>query len=318
MAGKGSEAIGGEVSVEAVEGLIRELAGVLGVRLVINEYGGVREIHVLADTSRSAKSIVRDIESALMARWGIEIDHRRVSVAQLVDAPRRPRWVRLRVRRLAVTTDPQRGETEVAVRLAPTEPVDLLGRRVLDTESSEESWEGRAAGQSGATATVRLAAAATLHALDRALLRGHGFALADVGRTTLGGHEVINVLVLYRAPRGFSQLLAGAAVIRGDVVDAGVRAALSATNRVAAVAMRRRGDTPDTDIDASLGTDDVEGLDTETEGSEGSEGFEGAGGSEGSAAFGGAAGLAEPAGTGGSFPRSHAAGAGEHGAGTGR
>jgi hypothetical protein len=237
--------------VDAVEGLIRGLPGVLGARLVINDWGGIREVHVLADSSRPAKSVVRDIESALMARWGLQVDHKRISVAQMVDAPRRPRWVRLRIQRLTVTTDSVRGETEVSVSLATGEPEDPLGRPAPEDEAASEVWQGRAAGEATGGSPVRLTVAATLDALNRALLRGHSFTLVDVGQTTLGGRELVNALVRYRAPRGFSQLLAGAAIVRGGGLDAGVRAALQAVNRVAGLAMRRRGEDADTELEGA-------------------------------------------------------------------
>jgi hypothetical protein len=241
-----------EVSVDAVESLIRELPGVLGARLVINEWGGVREIHVLADTSRPAKSVVRDVESALMARWGLQVDHKRISVAQVVDAPRRPQPVRLRVQRLTLTTDATRGETEVTVSLTPAaEEQDPLGRPARTAQGPPEVWEGRAAGDAGAGTPLRLTVAATLAALNQTLLRGHSFALVDAAPCTLRGQDLVNVLVRYRAPRGFAQLLAGAAVVRNGGLDAGVRAALQATNRVAQLAMRRRGEDEGTQLEGA-------------------------------------------------------------------
>ncbi len=234
-----------EVSVEAVESLIRDLPGVLGARLVINEWGGVREIHVLADASRPAKSVVRDVESALMARWHLQVDHRRISVAQVVDAPRRPRAVRLRVKSVTVVTDAVRGEIEVAVSLSPVEseePFGPFGRGERAAETPTEAWEGRARGEAGTGAPLRLTVAATVAALNQALLPGHSFTLVDAAPAAVGGHEVVNALIRYRGARGASQLLAGAALVRGGGLDAGVRAALQATNRVAGLAMRRRGE----------------------------------------------------------------------------
>ncbi len=227
------------MSVEAVEALIRELPGVLGARLVINDWGGVREIHVLADAARPAKSVVRDIESALLARWHLQVDHKRISVAQVVGAPRRPASVRLRVGRLSVVTDGVRGETEVTVSLTPSGDEDAFARPAAEPAPAVETWEGRASGDASPGAPLRLTAAATVAALNQAVLRGHSFALVDAAPATVGGREVVNVLVRYRGPRGFGQLLAGAAVVRGGGLDVGVRAVLQATNRVAGLALRR-------------------------------------------------------------------------------
>ncbi|HVB09382.1 MAG TPA: hypothetical protein VNM16_03330, partial [Bacillota bacterium] len=258
MANRERSGAASQVSVEAVESLIRELPGVLGARLVVNDWGGVREVHVLADAARPAKSVVRDIESALMARWGLQVDHKRISVAQMVNAPRRPRWVRLRVQRVTVAADSVRGETEVSVSLSPADPDEVLGRQPRASEPAEV-WEGRAAGDSGEGSTVRLAVSATLNALNQTMVKGHTFTLVDVGHASVGGRDLVNVLVRYRAPRGFAQVLAGTALVRSGGLDAGVRAALQATNRVAGLAMRRRGEDGEIEVDGAMAVDLDEG-----------------------------------------------------------
>ena len=52
-------------------------------RIVTNDTGGILEIHVVADTARSAKMVARDVESILVAKIGLSIDHRKISVAQV-------------------------------------------------------------------------------------------------------------------------------------------------------------------------------------------------------------------------------------------
>ena len=227
------------VSVAAVEELIQELAGVEGARIILDDWGGVREIHVLADRSRPPKSIVRDIESTLQARWGLVVDHRRISVAQLGDVPRRPKWIRLRLQQLAVTRDPVRGRMEVAVSLSPESPRDAFGRPIHDPELPTTVWSGRAAGQSGGLG-YRLAAEAALTALNQSLLPDHGFSLGEMGRFPLGEHEAILCLLHYHAPRGGGETVTGSALIRVDPVEAAVRAVLNGTNRIFGVAMRRQ------------------------------------------------------------------------------
>ena len=69
--------------VSDCETIISRLRGVTSARLVTDERGGILEIHVVADESRSPKQISRDIESALLSELGLRIDHRKVSIAQL-------------------------------------------------------------------------------------------------------------------------------------------------------------------------------------------------------------------------------------------
>ncbi|REJ36676.1 MAG: hypothetical protein DIU84_05550, partial [Bacillota bacterium] len=71
------------VRVSEIERLLAQLPGVISARLMVNDWGAIEELHVLATTERGPKQIVRDVESTLAARWGIKIDHKKISVAQL-------------------------------------------------------------------------------------------------------------------------------------------------------------------------------------------------------------------------------------------
>jgi len=71
------------VSIDEIESVIRQLRDVLSARVVADQRGAIQEIHVLISGSRNPKQTVRDIESAVMARLGVSVDHRKVSVAQI-------------------------------------------------------------------------------------------------------------------------------------------------------------------------------------------------------------------------------------------
>lgn len=229
------------VSVGALEALIQSLPGVEGARIVLDERGAVREVHVLALASRPPKSVVRDVESALQARWGLAVDHRRISVAQLATPPARPKWIRLSLQRFSVATDPLAGTSEVAVTLAPEIPHDLFGRPSLDPEIPTDVWQGRAAGAAGGPLGLRLAGEATLRALNQALLPAHSLAMGEIARVPLGEAEAVLCLLRYHAPRANAELLTGSALVRGEPLEAAARAVLSGSNRIFGLAMRRQG-----------------------------------------------------------------------------
>ena len=63
------------------------LKGVLSARLVTRPGGEVDEIHLLTTDEVTAKQTVRNVESALKARFHLEVDHRKISVAQTSDPP---------------------------------------------------------------------------------------------------------------------------------------------------------------------------------------------------------------------------------------
>ncbi len=82
-------AIAGSVlPLRRAEELIATLPGVISVRIIPSDSGAIEEIHVLTTDQVAPKNTVRNIESALMAQLGLRINHRKVSIATTLDAPR--------------------------------------------------------------------------------------------------------------------------------------------------------------------------------------------------------------------------------------
>jgi hypothetical protein len=74
-------------TIQRAEDLLASLPGILSVRIVARPGGEIEEIHLLTTTEVSAKQTVRNVESALKARFHLEVDHRKISVAQTSDPP---------------------------------------------------------------------------------------------------------------------------------------------------------------------------------------------------------------------------------------
>ena len=74
-----------EWSIEGAEALLNSLKGVVSARVVARPGGVIEEIHLLTEGDVQAKQSVRNVESALLAHFGLKIDHRKVSVAQTGD-----------------------------------------------------------------------------------------------------------------------------------------------------------------------------------------------------------------------------------------
>ena len=72
-------------NIESAEALLNSLKGVVSARVVARPGGIIEEIHLLTEGDVSAKQSVRNVESALLAHFGLKIDHRKVSVAQKDD-----------------------------------------------------------------------------------------------------------------------------------------------------------------------------------------------------------------------------------------
>jgi len=83
----GPGAYEGAWTIDRAEELLVSLTGVLSARVVADKEGEVQEIHVLTTTEVTPKQTVRNVESALMAHLDLEVDHRKISVAQTHPGP---------------------------------------------------------------------------------------------------------------------------------------------------------------------------------------------------------------------------------------
>ncbi len=67
------------VNFKVIEDAISCIDGIINVKIV-GEGSNITEIHVLSNRSKGPKLLVRDIETLIKARFGIEIDHKKISV----------------------------------------------------------------------------------------------------------------------------------------------------------------------------------------------------------------------------------------------
>ena len=62
---------------------IHSFGEVRSSRIITDETGAISEIHVVASSDRSPKMIARDVETALKAELGLEIDYRKIGVVMM-------------------------------------------------------------------------------------------------------------------------------------------------------------------------------------------------------------------------------------------
>ncbi len=205
------------VTVEEVEALLSKLPGVLSSRVVVNDWGGVEEIHILATCERHPKQIVRNVESALAARWALHVDHKKISVAQLEEIPPSSLHQRFKLSQLESYAHTAQRRLQIKVRLGgPGEGEEL---------------EGLAEGPLTPGSARRIAAEAVLTALAPVLKPGVSLSVENVGSFRLGPYEAVAVLVNVLDPRGRPEPLLGAVLAEDDPAYDAVRATLDALNR---------------------------------------------------------------------------------------
>jgi len=202
--------------IAEIEQALSLVADIRAARVVSSEDGVIQEIHILASPDKSPKQIVRDIESTIMAQFGIPIDHRTVSIAQLGRDAAAPRDTR------------DKGRARVASVSAEVMGVRASARVSLELDGSV--YLGTAEGPASTTGRRRLVAQATLTAIEQYAEGGFGFALEDVAIIALGRERVAVACVTIVTPLG-EQSFSGTALARQGENESIVRATLDSVNR---------------------------------------------------------------------------------------
>ena len=203
-----------KVSASDIEAVIRSLTNVNSARVVMSDEGSIREIHVLTDSSRSPKQLVRDVESALQAQFGLELEYKKVSIAQTQNG-KQPKFADSRLKLSDVSISLNGMQAQAAVRL----------------KVNGETFEGQASGHSSSHSQLRLISTATLKAVEGWGGDGIALVLEDINPSvSLSGQTLVVVFVNMITPKG-EDLLSGSAVMKQDLWKAVVNATLDAVNR---------------------------------------------------------------------------------------
>lgn len=236
---------------EQAEELIRTLPGVVSVRVVDNGEGSIQEVHILTTSEVPAKQTVRNVESALFAHLGLRIDHRRVSIAAVSEAPPpQPKQSPPSSTPSPIAPPKSRAtaDTEGMGVYMPTPGLDGPRRRIYfeDVEvrgsrargvscrvsliKDGTSFIGEARGVDGDRARLELAARAACLAIGDADAKDRQFGLEGVRVFEAFDRKFIFVGVAVRHGREV-RLLAGTCEVSDSAETASVLAVLDATNR---------------------------------------------------------------------------------------
>lgn len=201
------------------EEAIRKIRSVIATRIKANSSDEIEEIHVLANAKRNPKQIVRDIESILAAQYGVEIDHKKVSVVQLEDEEETPQSF--------LKQEEQIRPKLISVSLRT---INTMAEVKVELSAQDEVMEGTATGTSTTYNKLRLFVDATINALSALMMDKLVFATEDVMITRLGKHQVAQAAISLITPVG-EQTLVGCAIVKNDEREALVKATLDAVNR---------------------------------------------------------------------------------------
>lgn len=209
------------------EELICKVQGVYSAKVKIDDANGeIIECHVLADRTRNIKQLVRDVQSALMAKFRVDLDYKLISVAQIDNLDSI----------IAMSREEPPAEEPMSAQARAQLKSFMMGyegtgiKAVVTISIGDEAFTGEASGNSGTGDRFRTLAQAVVNAVSYNVDSDTALSILDVQKFGINGQSAYAVVMFFRS-KGREETLLGAAMIREDENMAVVKAALDALNR---------------------------------------------------------------------------------------
>ena len=201
-----------------IEKELCRLPAVNAARIVTDDIGRPKELHILASSEKSPKQIARDVQSVAMATFGMEIDHRIISVVQLDQAHLEPILAPV-------------GKERVSIGAISSEQRGMRNHARVTLRLGDEEVVGLAEGSIAESSRNRAVAQATLEALRQLVPAAESADVETAACVHLGTRQVAVATLVFVVPP-HEEVVSGSAIVRGgNEPEALARAVLDATNR---------------------------------------------------------------------------------------
>lgn len=196
---------------EEMKALICRIPDVLSCKVKLGENNEVQNIHVLCATGKNIKQLVRDIQSAVSARFNIEVDYKVISIAQIDE------------------NDIKDNRLKIGSILMMNMENSLKATVIL--ENDEKTYEGYSIKVKSISNKYKAVAEATIMAVESFVNINSIFYLEGIERTKIAGRDIFVCLIGYTY-KNSENLLIGSSLIRTDENEAVAKAVLNALNRL--------------------------------------------------------------------------------------
>ncbi|MHB1392796.1 MAG: hypothetical protein ACYCYE_06910 [Clostridia bacterium] len=193
-----------------IKSLICKLPDIINCGVVCDEAGIIEEIHVLAAVGRNIKQMVRDIQSAVNAKFNIAVDYKKISIAQINEAEFKE--ARVRIESIAVKN------------------VDNMIEAAVVLSYDDKIYEGKSSKVKSKSNRVKAVAEATLIALEGYIGINGVLYLEGLESIKVSGKEVYVSIVGYSKDNA-EESFVGSCMISLDENESAVKAVLAAVNR---------------------------------------------------------------------------------------
>ncbi|MCD6435210.1 MAG: hypothetical protein J7L15_02300 [Clostridiales bacterium] len=193
-----------------IEELVRKIQSVISTKAILDD-NKIVELHLLTDNNRNAKQISRDVQSALAAELGIEIDHKVISIAQIEFNEDSFNNKRVKIKGVSKIIESNEFICEVKLSINDKE---VVGDSKQKNISSRKDYSF---------------VVATINALEK--LYEFDDMIFLEGIEIIEGHKYSVVVVLVSTIFEKEEVMSGSSVIENDRDLALVKATLDAVNR---------------------------------------------------------------------------------------
>lgn len=199
------------MNFDEVEYFLANIKSVMSCKIISDANGNISEIHVLSDSSRHSKQISRDIRTALLSHFNMDVDYKIISVAQIN-------------KNITINTDFRLlydGYTNETTN----------DRIKINTKLSwdDKEFTGVADGIKSEKNTLMVAALSTLDSIKKAIDLDC-FIVEDIQSTRVAGMDVM-VAAITHIEHGRENVLIGSSIVTNNKIDSTIKATLNAINR---------------------------------------------------------------------------------------
>lgn len=200
------------MKIKEAEQLIVKLKGVMSCRIKMDKKDNIEEIHVLSNTLREPKQISRDVQSTLTSEYGIDVDYKKISIAQIDEEIASGNDFRLKFSTVEYSISGRRATIKVMLH------------------KDGKYYQGEATGVQTSYNSDKLIASATLNAVENFLGIEDMFIAEDVRIITMADREVVVTGIIFLNEIE-EQFFTGCANVNRDKKEAIVKSTLDSINR---------------------------------------------------------------------------------------
>ena len=195
-----------------IEDNLKKINAVVSSKIVFSEDDRIDEIHIVSNGHRGPKQIARDIQSVLLATYDVDVDHKKISIAQIPEELFEKEGCRMKLEGVLRETSGSTANVKVTF------------------SKQGEDFSSARTGMNSSRNVDRMLVESTLDAVSNACGLCDVFLFDDIRQVLISNSTVVLVCVT-GIEGNLEQKLLGSSIVNNDYYGAVVKATLDAINR---------------------------------------------------------------------------------------